>query len=107
MWEKENNFKDFSQNFASDPFIRYGAGVSNYFILQRNLIALFFWLSILAGFQMLIYASFNGLSFKQDLYKNSESFVLLTSLANMGFSTAVCSKTPIDWTGTYASKLSF
>lgn len=86
-------WSDFKESVSNDPFRIYGAGVTNYFTLLRNLILLFLVLSVLACFQMGIYRSFDGLG-------NLEEYVTLTadvSFGNMGFSGPICSKMPVDW----------
>jgi hypothetical protein len=53
---------------------------------------LFFVLSLIAGVQMMIYASFDGLYYLENL-----PWMVYLSMGNMGFSQAVCSKNVIDY----------
>ena len=55
---------------------------------MEKLISMFGILSLLAVVQMIIYGQFDGLAFL------NVDFFVKTSLGNMGYSTAVCSKAP-------------
>ena len=77
----------------NDPFLVYGAGVQNYFKLQENLLWLFFFLTICSCFQMMIYKSYGGM----DSFGEFVTLTASVSFGNMGFSSTVCAKMPIDW----------
>ena len=94
-----------------DPFLKYGAGIKNYFELQWNLILLFAVLSVLAVAQMFIFKKFGGLNF---LEKESEGFdyenpdmssYTKYSFGMMGFSKNICAKVPIQWSSSGNSDL--
>ena len=82
-----------SERRQNDPFLVYGAGIANYFRLQENLLWLFFFLTIGACLQMGIFRSFGGM----DAYGEFVTTTAAHSFGNMGFSSTVCSKFPIDW----------
>ena len=86
-----------------DPFLKYGAGISNYFDLQVNLIKVFTVLSVFAIAQMFIYKKFGGLNYLERYeeafdYRNPDlSSYTKYSFGMMGFSKNICAKVPIQW----------
>lgn len=79
--------------YKSDPVIIYGTGIKNYFRLQEALLVAFFIFSILACWQMSIFKKFDGLgNIKEYVSSTAEN-----SIGNMGYSSTVCAKMPIDW----------
>jgi len=73
-----------------EVFLFYGAGILNYFELQRQLMKMFCVLSLLAIPQMILFYSFGGLRNVGDV-----GLYVETSMGNIGFSTSDCSKAPI------------
>ena len=77
-----------------DPLRTYGVGLTNYFVLHRNVAWAFFWCSILAFGQIFIYRSFGGL----DYMDNMTTYARI-SFGNMGFSSTDCAKNIMNWEG--------
>ena len=77
---------------SDKPFLSYGAGIQNYFVLQERLISLFCWLTILAIPQILIYRSFDGYN-----YTKEEGTYAGVSFGAMGYSGYSCGTNFIDW----------
>ena len=50
-----------------DPFVQYGTGIRNYFMLQVRLIYIFAILSVFAIIQMIVNSSFGGLDHLGDI----------------------------------------
>lgn len=82
------------ESVKSDPVAqKYGVGVTNYFNLQKSLIRIFCWLSVLATIQIIIFANFKGLN-----YVGAElSGYVEISFGNIGFSKSTCGMTLINW----------
>ena len=101
-WQNESAFQFEKKLEENDPYMRYGVGISNYFAMQSGLIKLFFFLSVLASIQMLIYASFNGLD-----YLPKVNTLAHISFGNIGFSDNDCGKSLIMWDEFESTTLNF
>ena len=75
-----------------NPFLSYGAGIYNYFVLQERLMCLLFTLSLLTIPQMLIYNFFDGYN-----YTTGEPGQAGISFGSMGYSGNSCGMNFIDW----------
>ena len=74
------------------PFLLYGVGIQNYFVLQERLIKLFCLLTVISIPQMLIYSYFNGYNYRLD-----DTLYTRLSFGNMGQSSSNCGKNFINW----------
>ena len=84
--ENEGEDLDYAEVVKKDPFLKYGVGVKNYFLLQTHLIKVFSVLSLLAIIQMIIFGTYDGLDYLGD----KVSFYAKYSFGNFGFSGSIC-----------------
>ena len=84
---------DIDKALEQDPFLRYGVGVKSFFELQRQMLWMFAFLSLIALIQMVVYFAFGGLS-----YMEGEALHYFTriSFGNIGFASTICGKNIIS-----------
>ena len=77
-----------------DPVRILGSGVKNYFRMQKRLLLCFGVFSLLAAAQMAIYSQYDGFKNINDL---DNTVAASTSFGNIGHSSSVCVRKPINW----------
>jgi len=89
----EDGKKKKKRNYNPDsPFLLYGVGIQNYFVLQERLIKLFCLLTLVSIPQMLIYNYFDGYN-----YTREDSLFTRLSFGDMGQSGNNCGMNFISW----------
>ena len=86
-----------------EVYLEYGVGIMSYFQLQWGLIRLFFFLTILASIQMILYWQTGGLVY----IKDQVGIYVLSSFGNMGFAKPICAKENIIWENDHEINFSF
>ena len=79
--EKNDEHREQKMEFDS-KFVIYGPAIYSFFKVQKRMISIFFWSSLLAAIQIIIFATFGGL----DSIKGSVFFTANWSFGNMGAS---------------------
>ena len=77
-----------------DPFLKYGPGLQNYFVLQQVLMKVFVFLSLCAAVQMCLYRSLGGIDYLDEDVIPVSAYAWY-SMGSMGFSKSICGRAPL------------
>ena len=88
--DKETKYQQLLKKHNGNAFLEFGVTGENFFSLERSLIRLFCFLSIIALVQMTIFACF----FSEGIITGDHSLWSPFSFASFGEATAICSKAP-------------